>query len=46
MLGCVAIGAVTTIECIALFLKINGASLTAVVGTIAGIAGYTVGKAT
>lgn len=35
-----AIGALTILECVALYLKIDGAILSLVVAAIAGIAGY------
>lgn len=44
ILGCVAIGAITVLEAVALYMGVNGTVLAAVVAAIAGIAGYQVGK--
>lgn len=45
ILGAVAIGAITVLEGIALYKGIDGTVLSTVVAVIAGLAGYTVGRA-
>jgi hypothetical protein len=46
VMACVAIGAITTIECIALFTHTDGSTLAAVVAAIAALGGGIVGRQT
>lgn len=43
VLKVVAIGGIVVIECVALYLGVNGALLSLSIGGIAGIAGYAIG---